>query len=46
MALSCSKKIICIITLSNFKNEGDFYRLNCRHSFITENKLTLHETNT
>ena len=39
MTLSCSKKIICIIT----KNKGDIYCLNCLYSFRTENKLKSHE---
>ena len=43
MALYCSKKIICIITLNNLKNKGDFYSLNCFHSFRTENKFKSHE---
>ena len=33
MTLSCSQKTICII------NHGDFYCLNCFHSFATEKKL-------
>ena len=36
MALSCSKKITSIIN-------GDFYCLNCLHSFRTKSKLELHE---
>ena len=43
MTLSCSKKIICIITQNNLKNKNDFYCLNCLHSFRTENKLKSHE---
>ena len=43
MALSCSKKISCIITQNNLKNKGDFYCLNCLQSFRTENKLKSHE---
>ena len=33
IALSCSKKIICIITWNSSKHKGDFYCLNCLHSF-------------
>ena len=43
MVLSCSKKIICIITQKNFKNKGDFYLLNCHHSFRAGNNLKPHE---
>ena len=46
MALSCSKKIICIVTLNKLRvifNKGDFYCLKCLHSFIIENKLQSHE---
>ena len=43
MALSCNKNIICIITQNNFKSKGNFYVLNCPHSFRTENKLKSYE---
>ena len=43
MVLSCSKKIIRITTWNNFKTQGDFYCLNCLHSFITDNKVKSHE---
>ena len=43
MALSCCKKIICLILQSNIKHEGDFYCLNCLHSFSAENKLKEHK---
>ena len=43
MALSCSKKTIHIIKRNNIKHDGDFYCLNCLHSFRTENKLKSHE---
>ena len=36
MALPCSKKTISIIKTN--KHYGDFYCLNCLHSFATENK--------
>ena len=41
MALSCSKKIICIIKRNNVKYVGDFCCLNCLHSFRTTSKLEL-----
>ena len=37
-ALSCSKKTVCIITRNNTKHRGNFYCLNCLHSFRTKNK--------
>ena len=43
MVLYCSKKIIRIITWNNLKYKGDFYCLNCLHSFRTENKLKSNE---
>ena len=43
MVLSCSKKIIYIITKITSKHKGDFYCLNCLHSFKTENELKSHE---
>ena len=39
MALSCGKKTVGIIKWSNFKHYGDFYCLNCLHSFATEKNL-------
>ena len=33
------KKTVCITKKNNLKNNGDFYCLNCLHSFRTENKL-------
>ena len=41
MALSCSKKIICNITWTNFIS--GFYCLNSLDSFRTENKFKSHE---
>ena len=41
MALSCHKKHIWIIKTSN--NNGDFYCLNCLHSYRTKNILKKHE---
>ena len=46
MALSSSKKVICIVTLNKLRvifNKSDFYCLKCLHSFIIENKLQSHE---
>ena len=46
MALSCSKKIICIVTLNKLRvifNKSEFNCLKCLHSFIIENKLQSHE---
>ena len=43
MALSCCKKIVCITYRNNSNNNGDFYCLNCFHSFRTENKLKKHK---
>ena len=44
LALSCSKKTVCIVKRINIKkHRGDFYCLNCFHSFRTENKLKSHE---
>ena len=40
MALSCSKKFVSIIQRNN---NGDFYCLNCFHSYCTLNKLKKHE---
>ena len=43
MALSCSKKTICIIKRNNSKHHSNFYCLNCLHSFATEKKLESHK---
>ena len=43
MTLSCTKKTLCIIKKNNIKHHGDFYCLNCLHSFRTENKFECHE---
>ena len=40
MPLSCTKKFVCIIKRNN---RGNFYYLNCLHSFIIEIKLKSHE---
>ena len=39
MALSCSKNLSALWHKITSKNKGDFYCLNCLHSFRTENKL-------
>ena len=43
LALSCSKKQSTLLRGIISKHHGDFYRLNCFHSFRTENKLKSHE---
>ena len=43
MALFCSKKISALLHGVTSKHKGDFYYLNCLHSFRTENKLKSHE---
>ena len=37
------KKLSALLHGITSKLKGDFYCLNCLHSFITENKLTSHE---
>ena len=37
------QKLIYVVTMNNLKTYGDFYNLNCFHSFRTENKLKKHE---
>ena len=41
--LSCSERISTLLHKITSKNKGDFYCLNCLHSFRTENKLKSHE---
>ena len=43
MALFCSKKISALLHGVTSKHKGDFYYLNCLHSFRTENKRKSHE---
>ena len=43
MALSCSEKTSTLLTGMTSKHHGDFYCLNCLHTFRTENKLKSHE---
>ena len=39
MVLSCSKKLSTLLHKITSKHKGDFYCLNCLHSFTTQNKL-------
>ena len=41
LALSCSKKTVWITKKITSNYDGDFYCLNCLHSFRTKNKLSL-----
>ena len=43
LALTCSKKLSTLLRGLTSKHRGDFYCLNCLHSFRTENKLKSHE---
>ena len=43
MALSCSKKLSTLSRGKTSNHRGDFYCLNCLHSFRTENKPKSHE---
>ena len=43
MALSCSEKLSTLLRGITSKHQGDFYCLNCFHSFRTRNKLKFHE---
>ena len=43
MALSCSKKLSALLRGKTSKHHGNFYCLNCIHSFATEKKLDSHE---
>ena len=43
MALSYSKKHVRIIKRNSINHNGDFYCLNCFHSYTTERKLRKHE---
>ena len=43
MALSCSKKLSALLREITSKHYGDFYCLNCLHSFTTKNKLKSHK---
>ena len=43
VALSCSKKLSTLLHGITSKHKGNFYCLNCLHSFRTENKLKYHE---
>ena len=41
--LNCSKKLSALLRGITSKDNGDFYRLNCPHSFRAKNKLKCHE---
>ena len=43
MVLSCNKKLSTLLRRITSKYHGDFYCLNCLHSFRTENELKSHE---
>ena len=43
LALSCSKKLSALLHGITSKHKGDFYFLNCHHSFRTENNVKYHE---
>ena len=43
MTLSCSKKLSALLHGITSQHKGDFYCLNCLHSFRMENKLKSHE---
>ena len=41
--LSCSKQLSALLREITSKNNGDFYCLNCHHSFRTKNTLEFHK---
>ena len=43
MALSWSKKVSVLLRVITSKHHGDFYFLNCLHSFATENRHASHK---
>ena len=43
MELSCSKKLSVLLRATTSKHHGDFYCLNCVHSFVTENNHESHK---
>ena len=43
IALTCSQKLSVLSRGRTSKHHGDFYWLNCFHSFAKENKLELHK---
>ena len=44
MALSCLRSLSALLRgISSSSNNGDFYCLNCFHSYLTLNKLKKHE---
>ena len=44
MALSCCKKFSALFRGIASKHDGDFYCLNCFHSYSTKNKLNKHKS--
>ena len=44
MALSCCKKLSALLRRITRKHEGDFYCLNCLHSYRKKNKLKKHQS--
>ena len=42
MALSCFQKLPALLRGVTSKYDGDFYLLNCFHSYSTERKLKKH----
>ena len=43
MALSCCKTLSGLFCKITSKHDGNFYCLNCLHSFSTENELKEHQ---
>ena len=43
MALSCGKKLSALLKGITSNHKGDFYCLNCFHSYSTKNKLKKHK---
>ena len=43
MALFCRKRFVVLLTGISSSNNGEFYCLNCFHSYRTFNKLKKHE---
>ena len=43
IALSCNKKVSALLTGMTSKHNGDFYYLNCFHSFTTKHTLESHK---
>ena len=43
MTLSCCKKLSALLRRITSNHKGDFYCLNCFHSYRTKNKLKKHK---